>query len=117
VREGWEEAGLAAALMQRATPGRVIQLQRDIAEGLQFERIHAYDLQLQPDELPVNQDGEVHAFTLQTVDDALAVAAGRTMTADAALVTLEFALRHQLLGVQQAELAARSATLWVEAPR
>ena len=117
VREGWEEAGLAPAVMQRAAPGRVIRLQRDIPEGLQCEWIHAYDLCLQPGEQPVNQDGEVHAFTLQAVDDALAVAAGHTMTADAALVTLDFALRHRLLGDQHAALAARSADLWVDLPR
>lgn len=113
VREGWEEAGLGPEVMQRATPGRVVQLQRDIPEGLQFERIHTYELRLRPDEQPLNQDGEVHAFTLQPVADALALAAGRTMTVDAALVTLEFALRHQLLGPAQQLLAGRSADLWL----
>ena len=114
VREGWEEAGLTPEVMQRARRGRVIRLQRDIAEGLQFEWIHAFDLQLQPDEIPVNQDGEVHAFTLHAAADALAIAAGSTMTADAALVTLDFALRHGLLPAHEGErLAARAAGLWV----
>lgn len=114
VREGWEEAGLRPEVMHRARPGRVIRLQRDIPEGLQFEWIHAYDLQLLPGELPANQDGEVHAFTLHTVDEALAIAAGGTMTADAALVTLDFALRHALLPPAEAtHLADRAAALWV----
>ena len=116
VREGWEEAGLGPEVMQRATPGRVIELCRDIPEGLQFERIHAYDLCLQPDERPVNQDGEVHAFRLLPATEALALAAGHTMTVDAALVTLEFALRHQYLGPAQAALAERSAALWQASP-
>ena len=117
VREGWEEAGLTPAAMQRATPGRVIRLQRDIPEGLQFEWIHAFELRLQPHERPVNQDGEVHAFTLRTAADALALAAGPSMTADAALVTLEFALRHHLLGAEHELLSARCAGLWVQPPR
>jgi len=113
LREGWEEAGLPAEVMRRATPGRAIDLLRDIPEGLQHERIQVYDLQLQPHEQPVNQDGEVHAFKLLPVADALALAAGDTMTADAALVTLDFALRHGLLAPAfEAALAARSAALW-----
>ena len=117
VREGWEEAGLTPEVMRRARPGRVIRLQRDIPEGLQFEWIHAYDLQLQPDEMPVNQDGEVHAFSLLPTADALAIAAGTTMTADAALVTLDFALRHRLLPpAEGARVATRAAALWVDTP-
>jgi 8-oxo-dGTP pyrophosphatase MutT (NUDIX family) len=114
VREGFEEAGLPADVMQRARPGRVIELRRDIPEGLQFERIHAFDLSLQPDEVPVNQDGEVHAFTMHPLPQALAIASGTTMTADAALVTLDFALRHRLLPADMHDdLAARAAGLWV----
>lgn len=116
LREGWEEAGLDATVMQRARPGRVIRLQRDIAEGLQHEWIHAWDLQLQPHEQPRNQDGEVHAFTLHAAAEALAIAAGDTMTVDAALVTLDFALRHRLLADdEQHALQRRAAALWVQA--
>jgi 8-oxo-dGTP pyrophosphatase MutT (NUDIX family) len=115
VREGWEEAGLTSEVMRRARPGRVLQLQRDIPEGLQFEWIHSFDLQLQPHEQPVNQDGEVHAFTLHPAADALAIAASGRMTADSALVVLDFALRHRLLPADELDtLAARCAALWVD---
>jgi 8-oxo-dGTP pyrophosphatase MutT (NUDIX family) len=117
VREGWEEAGLPPDVMRRARPGRVIRLRRDIPEGLQFEWLYTYDLQLSGLERPVNQDGEVHAFTLHPAAAALAMAAGEGMTVDAALVTLDFALRHQLLGAdEQADLSRRAAALWVESP-
>jgi 8-oxo-dGTP pyrophosphatase MutT (NUDIX family) len=113
LREGWEEAGLTPEVMRRATAGRVIELCRDIPEGLQFEHIHSFDLALRHDERPINQDGEVHAFTLHAPAAALAIAAGTQMTADAALVTLDFALRRQLLpDTEAAALAARSAPLW-----
>lgn len=118
VREGWEEAGLAPDVMRRAHPGRVIRLLRDIPEGLQFEWIHAFDLQLQPEVQPVNQDGEVQAFTLHAAGDALAIAGGSRMTADAALVTLDFALRHGLFApATHAGLVERAAALWVDVPR
>ncbi len=112
-REGWEEAGLPFDVMQRAQPGRVIALQHDIAEGLMVEQVHSFDLQLHAGETPANQDGEVHAFNLLPVPAALALAAGSQMTTDAALVTLDFALRHQLLPDDQFQrLTARSAALW-----
>jgi 8-oxo-dGTP pyrophosphatase MutT (NUDIX family) len=113
VREGWEEAGLDAATMAAARPGRVIALHCDIAEGLQHEHLHVWDLPLPRDLMPRNQDGEVAALRLVPVDEALALAAGDAMTVDAALATLDFALRHRLLDATlHARLADRAASLW-----
>jgi len=103
VREGHEEAGLDAATVRRAVPGSVIALACDIAEGFMHEHLHAFDLELAPDAAPVNQDGEVAELTLRPVDDALALAAAGEMTVDAALVTLDFALRHGLAGTAEAD--------------
>jgi 8-oxo-dGTP pyrophosphatase MutT (NUDIX family) len=111
VREGWEEAGLEAPLMHTARAGAVLRLHRDIHEGLQNERLHAYDLELPHEAHPDNQDGEVAGFTLMSVPDALALAAGTAMTVDAALVTIDFALRHGLL--DDAEAARRLQALRV----
>jgi 8-oxo-dGTP pyrophosphatase MutT (NUDIX family) len=97
LREGWEEAGQNEARMRTATPGRVLRLQRDIPEGLQLEDLHVWDLALPAGVAPQNQDGEVQAFRCLPLAEALALAAGDTMTVDAALVTLDFALRHALL--------------------
>ncbi len=96
VREGWEEAGLAAAVMASARAGRVIRLHRDVPEGLQLEDIHSHDLQLPAGLVPCNQDGEVAAFECAPVHQALALAASLQMTLDASLVTLDFALRQGL---------------------
>jgi len=112
VREAWEEAGLTPAQAAAARPAGVIELARDIPEGFQHEWLHAYDLELPAGLEPANQDGEVAAFTLLPVADALALAAGPSMTVDAALVTLDFALRHGLLA-EAAEPARRLAALRV----
>jgi 8-oxo-dGTP pyrophosphatase MutT (NUDIX family) len=103
VREGWEEAGLGSVRMAQAVPGRVIELHRDIPEGLQFERLHVYDLELQPGEQPRNQDGEVAELRLRPLHEAAAAAADGRMTVDAALVTLDFLLRRGLLPAPQRE--------------
>ncbi len=97
IREGYEEAGQTEACMRQATPGRVLRLQRDIPEGLQLEDLHVWDLALPAGVAPHNPDGEVQAFACLAVADALALAAGEQMTVDAALVTLDFALRRGLL--------------------
>ncbi len=97
VREGFEEAGLAPHELAPARAGSVIRLARDIPEGFQHEWIYSHDLQLPAGRVPQNQDGEVHDFTLMPVAKALEVAAGDGMTVDAALVTIDFALRHGLV--------------------
>jgi hypothetical protein len=94
--------------------GRRIGLLRDAPEGLVREDLSVYDLALPPGLVPQNQDGEVQSITLLPVADALAQAAAGTMTVDAALVTLDFALRHGLLPPDVARaLAQRSAPLWL----
>lgn len=101
VREGWEEAGLQPAQMAGHAPGSVLRLQRDIPEGLQHEWLYSFDLEVPAGWVPQNQDGEVAAFTLMPVDEAMTLAlghgAGPAMTVDAALVTLDFGVRHRLL--------------------
>ena len=107
VREGWEEAGLDADVMRSAVPGRVIELACDIAEGFMHEQLHSFDLCLPAEVTPVNQDGEVAELRCLPVAEAIELAAGDAMTVDAALVTLDFALRHRLLDVaEQAQLGA-----------
>jgi len=110
VREAKEEAGLAPAAQDAAQPGRVLRLHRNIAEGRQLEDLHAWDPALPWDWQPHNHDGEVAGFRLLPVADALALAAGDTMTVDAALVTLDFGLRHGLF--EPAEAAPLHAALF-----
>lgn len=115
LREGGEEAGLDAATMARATPGRVIRIDAEVPEGWQREDLHVYDLALDAGMVPVNQDGEVQGFTCLPLHEALDLAAGRdplrTMTVDAALVTLDFAARRGLLGETDKDAARALAAL------
>ncbi len=108
VREGWEEAGLSPAQMAAARATTVIRLHRDIAEGLQLEDLHGFDLLLPAGFEPVNQDGEVAHFECLPVARALTHALSGAMTLDAALVTLDFGLRHGLTPEVDAFDVARS---------
>jgi 8-oxo-dGTP pyrophosphatase MutT (NUDIX family) len=117
VREGFEEAGLGPDRMAQAVHAGVLELQRDIPEGLQFERLHTFDLQMRPGEQPVNQDGEVAAVACLPVAEAARLAADGAMTVDAALVTLDFLLRHRLLeGDPQASALAHAMAILRIAP-
>jgi 8-oxo-dGTP pyrophosphatase MutT (NUDIX family) len=115
LREGYEEAGLDEATMRGAQPAGVIALACDIAEGFMNEHLHAFDLRLPAHLKPVNQDGEVAELACLPVAEAIECAAAGEMTVDAALVTLDFALRHRLLvdPMHAALLAGRLAPLLV----
>lgn len=114
-REGWEEAGLDAALLATALPGRVIALEREIPEGWQREHLHVFDLQLPQGVVPANQDGEVLGFRCLPLAEAVALAGSGAMTVDAALAMLDFVLRHRLLApAALAALDAAAAPLWAD---
>lgn len=96
VREGWEEAGLLPAQMAGLVEGGRVDLECDIPEGRQHERLHVFDLEFPHELVPRNVDGEVAEHRLMTVAEALARTAAGELTTDAALATLDFALRHRL---------------------
>jgi 8-oxo-dGTP pyrophosphatase MutT (NUDIX family) len=97
VREGWEEAGLEPARMAGLAEGSVIELDCDVPEGRQHERVFVFDLELPAGLAPRNTDGEVAEHRLMPMTEAIARAAVGELTTDAALVTLDFAVRHRLI--------------------
>ncbi len=94
VREGLEEAGLDGSTLAAARPAGQLTVRRDVAEGLQHECLHVFDLPLPAGLTPRNLDGEVAGFRLLALDEARALAWGEAMTMDAALVTVDFLHRH-----------------------
>jgi len=116
IREGWEEAGLEPHQMTGLVTGGRIDLECDVAEGRQCERLHVFDLALPPDFVPRAVDGEVAEHRLMTVAEALARTAVGELTTDAALATLDFAVRHRLLQPIAPGAASRAAeATWTSA--
>jgi len=97
IREGWEEAGLAPAQMAGLVTGGLVDLECDIPEGRQHERLHVFDLELPAGLVPRNIDGEVAEHRLMPIAEALGRAAAGELTTDAALATLDFAVRRGLV--------------------
>ena len=77
--------------------GELVDLECDIPEGRQHERLHVFDLALPAGLVPRNVDGEVAEHRLMPVAEALARAAAGELTTGAALATLDFAVRHRLV--------------------
>ncbi len=94
VRECEEESGIPAALARGVQAHGRIEVLREIPEGVQWEHVYIYDLELPADFIPRNQDGEVAEH--RRIDPAalLAIMSAGTMTVDATLVTLD-ALRRR----------------------
>ena len=111
IREGWEEAGLEPAQMAGLATGGLIDLECDIPEGRQHERLHVFDLALPAGLVPRNVDGEVAEHRLMPMAEALARAAAGELTTDAALATLDFAVRHGLVEPESTRRESTAAVL------
>lgn len=89
VRECDEESGIPPSLASRAEAHGRFDVLRDIDEGVQWEQVFVYDLDLPPDFVPVNRDGEVAEHRRIGVGPLLAIMADCAMTLDATLATLD----------------------------
>ncbi len=108
VKEAWEEAGIAPEVAGRATPGRTLEILRQVPEGVQQEKIFVFDLVLAPDFTPVNQDGEVSEHRLSDLQDVVGLLErGDEITVDASLVMLDFLFRSGTLPEPEFPEAAR----------
>ncbi|MDO4693361.1 MAG: NUDIX domain-containing protein [Eikenella sp.] len=97
LREGFEEAGLPAALLAGAAEQSRLLSLREVPRGLHREWLHVFDVLLPAGWTPENQDGEVAEFMLLAPQALLeAMLAGRLMN-DALLATLDACLRHGLV--------------------
>lgn len=112
-KEAWEEAGIPAGIAARARPQGSIDICRPQPQGLQRETVFVYDLELDADFTPVNQDGEAVEHRQLPMSEAARLIAdeepGAEVTADASLVILDCLLRHGALGSERAEIEALSA--------
>jgi len=100
VRECDEESGIPPALASRAEAHGVIDVLREIPEGVQWERVYAYDLLLPADFVPHNRDGEVAEHRHIGPAALLDIMAARAMTVDATLVTLDALCRRGWAAIQ-----------------
>ena len=97
LRECGEEAGIAQSLAGRSRPAGVLQVCREVPDGVHSEFLHVFDLTLPAGFAPRNADGEVSEFMALAADRLLERVARGEFTLEAGLVAADFILRHGLL--------------------
>lgn len=106
LRECGEEAGIGVALAAKARPAGVLQVCREVPDGLHSEILYIHDLALPADFAPRNTDGEVSEFLALDPAALLERIARGEMTVEAGLVTADFALRNGALQDEGGKIGA-----------
>jgi 8-oxo-dGTP pyrophosphatase MutT (NUDIX family) len=102
VKEAWEEAGIPAALAERAIPVGAVSYCREVALGLRPDVLFIFDLELPADFQPVNQDGEVEAFLLLPLGEILEIVRdSEAFKFNCALVVIDFLIRHGVISPEE----------------
>jgi len=98
VKEAEEEAGLGRTLALQARPAGAITYRMENDDGLKSDTLFVFDLELTPDVLPVNQDGEVSEFRLLPIAEVAAIVRDTDdFKFNCNLVVLDFLVRHGFL--------------------
>ena len=95
IRELWEEAGVTSYQLKNLYPVGSIDIRRPLPPNeVHHERLFTFDLIVEDDWTPINNDGEVHHFQKCTLEEIVNLIFEEKMTQDAAVVTADFILRH-----------------------
>ncbi len=98
MKECAEEAGMPDDLARRAVPVGTVSYLTERDEGLRHDVLFNYDVELPADFEPVPTDGEVDAFYLWPIGDVVRrIRETDDFKFNAALVIIDFAVRHGVL--------------------
>jgi isopentenyldiphosphate isomerase len=112
VKECDEEAGLPRGLVEKSIPVGTISYTLDGRVGRKQDVIFNYDLEIPPDTVPVNQDGEVGDFELWPVERALeTIAETADFKFNCSLVLIDFFIRHGLIAPDHPDYVALCTSL------
>jgi 8-oxo-dGTP pyrophosphatase MutT (NUDIX family) len=107
VKEAAEEADVDADVSARARPAGFISYCVETPEGLSTATMFVFDLELAPDFVPRNTDGELTGFECLPVDEVLwLVAETHEFKPNSNLVIIDFLIRHGVLGPGRSDYAA-----------
>ncbi len=104
---GGEGAGVPEALAIHAHAAGAIRYRIELPDGMRDEGLFVYELQLPPDFVPRNTDGEVEDFRLLSARECLRlVRETDQFKYDVNLVLIDFGLRHGLIVPEDPEYLA-----------
>lgn len=104
LKECAEEASLTPDIVRRAQPVGIVSYLMENEEGLRNDVLFNYDLELPPDVVPVNADGEIEEFFLWPIER---VVRELSETADfkfnVAFVIVDFLIRRGFIGPEDSD--------------
>ena len=101
-KECAEEAAIPPELAARAVPAGAISYRQETPEGLKPDVQFVYDLELPPDFVPRNTDGEIESFHLWPIERVAEIVAETTeFKFNCNLVVIDFLVRHGLIGPER----------------
>lgn len=104
IKESEEEASLPPAIARHAVPVGAVSYRMAVTHGLRDDVLFCYDVEVPPDFVPNNNDGELVAFTLEDAAHVIdLVRQGDTFKFNVNLVLIDFALRHGLIAPDDPE--------------
>jgi len=99
MKECAEEASLPADIVRRARPIGIVSYLTENEEGLRNDVLFNYDLELPPDFVPVNADGEIEEFFLWPIERVIRELSGvDNFKFNVAFVIIDFLIRHGFVG-------------------
>lgn len=107
VKEAWEEAAVPRELAARARPVGAISYCQETELGLKPDVMFNYDMELPPDFVPANTDGEVSEFYLWPAEKVMEVVETTAeFKFNCNLVIIDFCIRHGLIGPDREDYLA-----------
>ena len=97
-KEADEEAAIGSDLIARAVPAGALTYRMETRLGIRDDVMFVYDLEMPPDFVPTNRDGEIAGFELMPLDHILEhIRMTTNFKFNVNLVILDFAVRHGIL--------------------
>lgn len=112
IKEAHEEAGIDSDIAKTAKPVRTLSYMLEKQQGMRNDVLFVYDLELPPDIIPRNTDGEVAAFHLMSLPEVAAIVRDTNrFKFNCNLVIIDFLIRHGFLTKAHQEYGSLSTYL------
>lgn len=98
IKEAGEEASVPEEIARKAVPVGAISYTMEDAVGLKPDLMYCWDIELPPDFVPVNTDGEIAEFTLLPAEEIMEIVDTTfDFKFNCNLVNIDFFIRHGIL--------------------
>jgi 8-oxo-dGTP pyrophosphatase MutT (NUDIX family) len=102
LKECAEEASLTPDIVRQARPVGIVSYLLENEEGLRNDVLFTYDLELPPDIVPVNADGEIEEFFLWPIERVIReLRETENFKFNVAFVIIDFLIRRGLVGPEE----------------